>query len=308
LIKNGFLNMKNFSLWISAMRLRTLPLSVSGIILASFLAEYNGYFAWNIFILAFLTTISFQILSNLANDYGDGIKGTDNQDRIGPERAIQSGKITPESMYDAIKTSVLISIILATLLIFSAFRARHFFLALIFFILGIGSIVAAMRYTVGNNAYGYKGLGDVFVFIFFGLVSVIGCYVLYAKQIDHVTILPAITIGLLSVAVLNLNNMRDIESDKRSNKMTLALKLGENNMKIYHFSLIISAIICASLFGVLYYTSPLNLLFIVTFIPLVFHLIKVKRNKELKLLDPELKKVALTTFFMAFLMGIGHLL
>jgi len=244
----------------------------------------------------------------LANDYGDGIKGTDNQDRIGPERAIQSGKITPESMYDAIKTSVLISIILATLLIFSAFRARHFFLALIFFILGIGSIVAAMRYTVGNNAYGYKGLGDVFVFIFFGLVSVIGCYVLYAKQIDHVTILPAITIGLLSVAVLNLNNMRDIESDKRSNKMTLALKLGENNMKIYHFSLIISAIICASLFGVLYYTSPLNLLFIVTFIPLVFHLIKVKRNKELKLLDPELKKVALTTFFMAFLMGIGHLL
>jgi len=300
--------MKNISLWISAMRLRTLPLSISGIILASCLAKYNGFFSWKICILAILTTLSFQILSNLANDYGDGVKGTDNKDRIGPERAIQSGKITPESMFNAIKISVLISIILATLLIFTSFRAKHFFLALTFFILGTGSIIAAMKYTVGKNAYGYRGLGDIFVFVFFGLVSVIGCYVLFAKRIDHVAILPAITIGLLSAAVLNLNNMRDFESDKKSSKLTLAIMFGEQNMKMYHYALILLAIILSSLFGILYFTSYYNLIFMIVYVPLVWHLIKVKNNKELKLLDAELKKVALSTFLLATLMGIGQLL
>lgn len=300
--------MKNASLWVSAMRLRTLPLSVSGIILASCLAAYNGFFDWKIFILAILTTLSFQILSNLANDYGDGIKGTDNKDRIGPERAIQSGKITPDSMFNAIRISVLISICLAILLIFYAFSVHHFFLTLMFFVLGTISIISAMRYTIGKKAYGYMGFGDLFVFIFFGLVSVIGCYVLYSKQIDHVVFLPAITIGLLSTAVLNLNNMRDVESDKKSKKITLAVKLGKKNMKVYHFFLIGSAIVISSLFGILYYTSPFNLIFIVTYIPLIIHLIKVKKNKKLRLLDAELKKLALTTVLLAILMGIGHLL
>tara|TARA_R110001583_G_scaffold137909_1_gene289471 strand:+ start:6559 stop:7461 length:903 start_codon:yes stop_codon:yes gene_type:complete len=300
--------MKNFSLWISAMRLRTLPLSISGIILASFLAEYNGFFKWDIFILAILTTLSFQILSNLANDFGDGMKGTDGEDRIGPERAIQSGKISPHDMFNAIKISILISILLALTLIFKAFSVYHFFFTLTFFLIGVASIIAAMRYTVGDNAYGYKGFGDLFVFVFFGLVSVIGCYVLYAKRIDHVVFLPAFTIGFLSTAVLNLNNMRDIQSDKRAQKITLAVKLGATNMKVYHFFLIGSAIFFSSLFGILYYTSPFNLIFIVAYIPLILHLIKVKRNKDLQLLDPELKKLALTTFLLAILMGIGHLL
>ena len=306
--KNGFLNMKNVSLWIKAMRLRTLPLSVSGIILACCLAQYNGVFKWNICVLAILTTLSFQILSNLANDYGDGVKGTDNVDRIGPERAVQSGKITPDRMLNAIKTSILISIVLATLLIFSAFRAKHFFLALTFFLLGTVSIIAAMKYTVGKNAYGYRGLGDVFVFIFFGLVSVIGCYVLFSKRLDHVTILPAITIGLLSTAVLNLNNMRDFESDKKSNKITLAIRFGKQNMKIYHYTLIVLAIVISGLFGILYFTSIRNLIFMIMYVPLIMHLVKVKNTKDLKLLDPELKKVALTTVFLATLMGIGQLL
>lgn len=300
--------MKNVSLWISAMRLRTLPLSVSGIILASCLAEYNGFFDWKIFILAMLTTLSFQILSNLANDYGDGIKGTDNNDRIGPERAIQSGKITPDSMFNAIRISILISICLAIMLIFYAFSVHHFLLTLMFFALGAISIIAAMRYTIGTNAYGYRGFGDLFVFLFFGLVSVIGCYVLYSKQIDHVVFLPAITIGLLSTAVLNLNNMRDIESDKKAKKITLAVRLEKNYMKLYHYFLVGSAIVISALFGILYYTSPFNLIFIVTYIPLVIHLVKVKKTTELRLLDPELKKLALTTFLLAILMGIGHLL
>jgi len=150
--------MKNISLWISTMRLRTLPLSISGIILASCFAEYNGCFDLKVCVLAILTTLSFQILSNLANDYGDGVKGTDNEDRIGPERAIQSGKISPEDMFDAIKINVLICIGLSIALIFSAFGSKNFLLTILFFLLGALSVVAAMRYTVGDNAYGYRAL------------------------------------------------------------------------------------------------------------------------------------------------------
>jgi 1,4-dihydroxy-2-naphthoate polyprenyltransferase len=283
-------------------------LSISGIILASCLAEYNGVFDYKIFVLAILTTLSFQILSNLANDYGDGVKGTDNADRIGPQRAIQSGAINPENMFNAIRINILISIGLSFTLIFQAFGSHHFLLTLFFFALGILSVVASIKYTVGEKAYGYKGLGDLFVFIFFGLVSVIGCYVLYAKKIDHVVFLPACTIGLLSTGVLNLNNMRDRISDKKSNKMTLAVKLGAENVKKYHFALIVLAIILSGLFGILYFTSPFNLIFMVAYIPLILHLKTVYFNEDLKNLDPELKKLALTTFFLAILMGIGHLL
>jgi 1,4-dihydroxy-2-naphthoate octaprenyltransferase len=300
--------MEQITIWLSSFRLRTLPLSVSGIILASCFAEYNGCFKWGIFGLAMLTTISLQILSNLANDYGDGVKGTDNKDRIGPERAIQSGKISPDKMFGAIKINILISIGLALMLVFYAFGSRHFLLSLVFFALGAASVVAAMKYTVGNNAYGYRGLGDLYVFVFFGLVSVLGCYVLYAKTIDHVAFLPACTIGLLSAAVLNLNNMRDIFSDEKANKITLAVKLGVNNVKKYHVFLVGSAIVLSALFGVLYYTSPFNLVFMVVYIPLILHLKRVIKNEDLKLLDPELKKLALTTFLLAILMGIGHLL
>lgn len=300
--------MDKFSTWISAIRLRTLPLSISGIILASCLAHYNGFFNWNIFVLAILTTLSFQILSNLANDYGDGIKGTDNVDRVGPERAIQSGKISPEELFNGIKLNVLISIVLSCTLVFVAFGVKYFFLTLIFFLLGLVSIVAAMRYTIGKNAYGYKGFGDTFVFIFFGLVSVIGCYVLYAKKIDHVVFLPAFTIGLLSVAVLNLNNMRDRLSDEKSNKITLAVLLGERKIKIYHNVIILMAIVLSSLFGLLYYTSLYNLIFVVAYIPLLLHLKNINKYRGVKLLDPELKKLALNTVLLAVLMGVGHLL
>ncbi|CAH8282124.1 1,4-dihydroxy-2-naphthoate prenyltransferase [Mariniflexile fucanivorans] len=300
--------MSKVSIWISTMRLRTLPLSISGIILASCFAAYNGYFDWLICVLAILTTLSFQILSNLANDYGDGVKGTDNNDRIGPDRAIQTGKISPEEMFNAIKINVLISIGLAIFLIFTAFGVKYFFLTLIFFLLGVTSVIAAIRYTVGKDAYGYKGLGDIYVFVFFGLVSVIGCYILYAKTIDHVVFLPAITMGLLSAAVLNLNNMRDIESDKKSNKITLVVKMGIENAKKYHIIIIGLAIMLSALFGILYFTSFYNLIFVVAYIPLIIHIKKVLKNRDSKLLDPELKKVALTTVALAVLMGVGHLL
>jgi 1,4-dihydroxy-2-naphthoate octaprenyltransferase len=300
--------MENLKVWLSAIRLRTLPLSVSGIIVAGCFAHYNGVFDLQVFILAILTTLSFQILSNLSNDYGDGIKGTDNEDRIGPERAIQSGKLTPEEMFGGVRISILFSIGLSFMLIFNAFGLHNFLYSLVFFVLAIVTIMASIKYTVGKSAYGYKGLGDVFVFIFFGIVSVIGGYFLFAKKIDHITILPAIAIGLLSVAVLNLNNMRDIESDKKSGKNTLAVKLGRFKSKRYHYFLIVGAIFTSLLFGILYYVSPFNLIFVIMFIPLILHLKRVKNNTEPRLLDPELKKLALSTVFLALLVGIGYIL
>ncbi|HLT52804.1 MAG TPA: 1,4-dihydroxy-2-naphthoate octaprenyltransferase [Flavobacteriaceae bacterium] len=300
--------MSNLKTWISAFRLRTLPLSVSGIIVASSLAEYNGDFNWATFVFAILTTLSFQILSNIANDYGDGIKGADNQDRIGPERAIQSGKIKPEHMLYAIRTTILISLALAFVLILVSFGLTKFFLALIFFILGILSVYAAINYTVGSNPYGYRGLGDIFVFVFFGLVSVVGCYVLYAKTVDHVVFLPACTIGLLSAAVLNLNNMRDIESDRAAGKNTLAVYLGLKRSKSYHIAIISLAIVLSALFGILYYVSSWNLIYFVMYIPLLLHLKRVVSIKDPKAFDPELKVIALSTFALSVLLAIGHLL
>lgn len=298
----------NLKYWVSAMRLRTLPLSVSGIIIGACLAYYNGFFDLKIFILAICTTLSLQILSNLANDFGDGLKGTDNNDRIGPERALQSGRISPAQMFKAIKINIVLVIFFAFVLIFNAFGLNNFMYSMIFFILGGISIASAIRYTVGDSAYGYKGLGDVFVFVFFGLVSVIGSYFLFSKQIDHVLFLPACSVGLLSVAVLNLNNMRDIESDVKSNKITLAVKLGKKGAKIYHTILILTAIIISLLFGLFYYTSPYNFIFVITYVPLILHIIKILKNSEPKLLDPELKVLAFTTFIFSILLGIGQLL
>lgn len=300
--------MEVISSWISAMRLRTLPLSISGIILASCFAQYKGFFEWHIFILSILTTLSFQILSNFANDYGDGVKGTDNDDRIGPERAIQSGKITPKQLMYAIKVNIAISFILAVALIFFAFGGKYLLLSIIFVSLGIGSIIAAIRYTMGHNAYGYRGLGDFYVFFFFGLVSVMGCYTLYAKQIDYITILPSIAIGLLSAAVLNLNNMRDRLSDEKSNKITLAVKLGAKKVKIYHNFLILAAVLSATVYSLWYYDSLYNLIFMSTYTVLFLHLKKVNSTSNPKMLDPELKKIALTTVALAILMGLGRLL
>ncbi len=299
--------MDKFKLWISAFRLRTLPLSVSGIIVGSCLAYYNGFFDILIFVFAILATISLQILSNLANDYGDGVKGTDNDNRIGPERAIQSGKITPEQMFEAIKINILIVILIVFLLILSSFGRNFFWYSLMFFVLTGLSIYAAIKYTVGESAYGYRALGDIMVFIFFGLLSVMGTYFLFTRNLDHFIILPACAIGLLSTGVLNLNNMRDIESDKISNKITMALKLGIKRAKVYHCILIIGAILSTLIFGVLYYRSPFNFIFIIVYIPLIMHLIKVMKTEDVRLLDKQLKVLALSTFGLAILLGLGYI-
>jgi 1,4-dihydroxy-2-naphthoate octaprenyltransferase len=300
--------MKNIKTWLSAFRLRTLPLSISGIIVGSSFAYYNGHFDGLIFLLALLTTLAFQILSNLANDYGDGVKGTDNEDRIGPKRAIQSEAISVSQMEDAIKLNILIAIVLSFLLIFTSFGSQYILYGLLFFVLAGLSIYASLKYTVGDNPYGYKGKGDIYVFIFFGLVSVIGSYFLFAKQIDHIIILPAISIGLLSAAVLNLNNMRDIISDKAAGKITLAVKLGYSRAKQYHLSLVLVSLLLMSSFLCLYYTCMYNFIVLLAFIPLIKHVIKVKGIDNPKDYDPELKVVALSTFLLSILLSLGYVI
>ncbi len=291
--------------YIQAARLRTLPLSVSGIIIGSFMAASKGFFNWKICLLALLTTIGFQIISNFANDYGDGVKGTDNNDRIGPERAVQSGAISPKQMRTAIISSSIITFLIAILLIFIAFGKDDFLNLIIFLCLGIASIAAAIKYTVGKKAYGYSGFGDLFVFLFFGLVSVIGSYYLYSKQLSITLILPAFSVGLLSIGVLNLNNMRDRASDIKSGKKTLVVKMGSESAKFYHYYLLITAFLFAILYTVVHYNSPYQFLFLITFFPILKHFNVVAKNKMPKLLDPELKKLAITTFLFSLLFGIG---
>jgi len=291
--------MTNFKVWISSFRLRTLPLSISGIIFGSALAYSNQYFNNTIFVFALLTTISLQILSNLANDYGDGVKGTDNNNRIGPERAIQSGLISSIQMKYAIITNVLILIVLITTLLYFSFGTNEYLNLLTFFTLGIISIYSAIKYTVGNKAYGYYALGDLFVLLFFGFLSVMGSYYLYAKNLEINIILPSFSIGLLSVAVINLNNMRDLVSDKLSNKITVAGKLGFANSKKYHFLILISSIVFSLLFILFFYYKPLSLIVIISYIPIVLHLKKVYTITKPVEYNDELKKVAISTFLFS---------
>jgi 1,4-dihydroxy-2-naphthoate octaprenyltransferase len=294
--------------WVNAARLRTLPLSLSGIILGAFLAASKNDFNWYIFLLSVATTIGFQVLSNFANDYGDGIKGTDNEDRIGPKRALQSGEITPKQMLNGIKITSGLTILIALLLIYVSFGKENLLYSFLFFFLGIASIAAAVKYTIGDKAYGYRGFGDIFVFLFFGLVSVCGSYFLYTHTLDFTIFLPAFSVGLLSVGVLNLNNMRDRESDAKSGKNTLVVKIGEEFAKYYHYYLLITAFLFAFLYTSLHFQSPKQFLFIVAFIPIFLHLRTVYKNENPKLLDPELKKLALSTFLFAFLFGLGLVL
>ena len=291
--------MKN---WIQAARLRTLPLSLSGIIVGSAYAYHQGFYDYRILGLALLTTLGLQILSNYANDYGDGVKGTD-VNRIGEKRMVAAGVITASQMKKAVIITAIITLALALTLIYVAFGKENFALSLIFILLGIGSIGAAIKYTVGSNAYGYNGLGDLFVFVFFGLVSIIGSNFLYTHFLDWKLVLPASAIGMLSVAVLNLNNMRDIENDRAAGKRTLVVKMGLENAKKYHNFLIIAPFILFFVFSILNEHRLILNYFVLIF--LLTHLKTVKKATSYKEFDPELKKVALSTFILSLIFLIS---
>ena len=290
--------------WIKALRLRTLPLSLSGIIIGSAIAKYNGFWDWNIFLLSLLTTVLFQIVSNLANDLGDSIKGTDNKDRVGPMRSVQSGLISKNEMRNAVVMTSIVSLLSAGTLIYIGTTNLPISILWFYCGLAVACIFAAITYTIGKKAYGYYGLGDIMVFLFFGLVSVLGVYPLYAKSIDWIIMLPACSIGLLSTAVLNLNNMRDRTNDAKSGKNTLVVKIGADWAKLYHTLLVLGGIICHLMFLV----TINHLIAFIGLLPgiiLMLHLQKVMKTKNPKDFDPELKKVALSTFGIAVLTAIG---
>ncbi|SDS70742.1 1,4-dihydroxy-2-naphthoate octaprenyltransferase [Maribacter dokdonensis] len=292
--------------WLNAARLRTLPLSISGIFVGTALAAYYGATNVTIFILALCTTIGLQVTSNFANDYGDGVKGTDGDDRIGPKRALQSGLLSAAELKRGIYISIVINAVLIVSLIITSFGTKDVLYPVLFLVLGALAIWAAIKYTVGKSAYGYQGLGDVFVFIFFGLVSVLGSMFLYLKFIDLIAVLPAIAIGLLSVGVLNLNNMRDIKSDTAVGKNTLAVKMGLSKAKKYHYTILVVSFLCLFYFLFTTNASQLRYVSLVGYLPILVHLRKVALTDKAAELDPELKKLALSTFFIAVLFFISY--
>lgn len=294
--------------WLNAARLRTLPLSVSGIIVGSGLAAVLGKWDGLIFSLAMLTTIGFQVISNFANDLGDSQKGTDNDNRVGPKRTIQAGLLSQKEMKVGIFITALISILSAISLIYISAENLSSQALFIYLVLAGLCVLAAITYTVGKNAYGYRGLGDLMVFIFFGLVSVMGVFHLYGLGFEWLVLFPSVTIGLWSTAVLNLNNLRDIENDRKSKKNTLIVQLGFKKGKIYHAFLIIGgALMWWSTVYLLAITTD-NFILFLSLIPsvlLFIHLKKVFLTSMPASLDPELKKVALLTFFSAVLFALA---
>ena len=298
------INLLKLKAWVSAARLRTLPLSVSGILVGTSLATIEGFENGLIFLFAILTTLGLQITSNFANDYGDGVKGTDNSNRIGPKRALQSGALSKNELKKGIVVSVVITALLIAVLLYLAFENEIGYIVL-FGVLGAISLWAAIRYTVGEKAYGYRGLGDVFVFCFFGLVSVLGSMFLFTKYITLYAFLPGVTIGLLSTAVLNLNNLRDYHSDKEVKKNTLVVFLGLKNGKRYHYVLIAVSFLCMVLFLMNQPFQWQHVICMIAFVPLLLHVIKVYHIKDPMQFDPELKKVALSTFLLAVLFYLG---
>lgn len=285
--------------WIKAARLRTLPLSVSGIIVGTAVA-YKDYqstqYFFLIFFLCLITTLFFQVLSNYANDYGDAKKGTDNEYRVGPKRTIQSGEISLKEMKIAIAITSFLSFVSSILVVYYSFGYNDLHKVIIYIFLALACIGAAIKYTMGKSAYGYRGLGDVFVFIFFGLVGTLATYYLYAHTLVWQLFFPAAALGFFSTAVLNMNNMRDVENDARMNKNTIVVKMGFQNAKKYQYSLIFLAMLSFFIFGVLTFTHLWQYLIYTLYIPFFLHIKKVKQTTIPKELDTELKKIALNTF------------
>lgn len=274
--------------------------------MGGFLALRADAFRWDIFLLCVLTTIFLQILSNLANDYGDSVHGADSADRKGPSRAVQSGVITAQQMRRAIIVFSSLSLAAGVILLFVSFgfnwKAILFFLAL-----GLLSIGAAVTYTVGRKPYGYLGLGDLSVLVFFGLVGVLGSYYLFTKFLSWAEVLPAISMGLLSVAVLNVNNIRDIDSDRKAGKFSIPVRVGRRNAVRYHWSILLLAVLLLILYTIQSYNSPWQFLFMLA-TPLLIANGRAVATRPSEGLDPYLRQMALSSLLVVFLFGAGIVL
>ncbi|MEM6319397.1 MAG: 1,4-dihydroxy-2-naphthoate polyprenyltransferase [Bacteroidota bacterium] len=292
--------------WISAIRLRTLPLAVASIGMGSFLAAKDQVFDPHIFFLAALTAICLQILSNLANDYGDSVHGADSVNRMGPKRAVQTGAISKKAMKNSMVVLSLLSLISGICLLIYAIETKQDFL--IFLGIGIAAIIAAITYTSGAFPYGYRGLGDVFVLIFFGWVATLATYYLYAHQIDWFYFLPATALGFLTMGVINVNNVRDMESDKLAGKYSIPVRLGRENAVRYHWFLLIGALFLAGIYVLMDYQGWQQFLFLLSTPLLIINGRAVQWKTEAMELDPYLKQMAIATVIFVVTFGVGQLL
>ena len=288
------------------MRLRTLPLSTAGIVLGIMLACAGHSVPWYVILLTILTTVSLQILSNMSNELGDFLSGVDGEGREGPQYSMNEGGLTEDEMRSCIRIMVLACMILGLGMIRASFKTILCIQSECLVILGAAAIWAAMHYTLGKKPYGYRGLGDVFVFIFFGLVPVTGGYFVCSHQIDFSTLIPGAAIGLFSVGVLNVNNIRDMKSDAGT-RVTVPLKLGEHRAKVYHTILISGGWILMAIYSILFTNGWTPYLYIITLPLYVKHLAGVWKRSGREL-DPMLPMLVISTFIFALLAGTGYIL
>lgn len=293
--------------WISAFRLRTLPLALASIGMGAFLAASDAIFRWDVFALCALTTVMLQILSNLANDYGDSVHGADHAERTGPARAVQSGMITQQAMKKALYVLGVLSLLSGLSLLWVSLGdfGQVFW---IFLAIGLAAIAAAVTYTAGWRPYGYAGLGDISVLIFFGWVAVLGSYYLFNQSLAWDLLLPASSIGLLSVGVLNVNNIRDMASDQLAGKFSIPVRIGRRKAVIYHGLLLGSAMLLSLAFVVLNYQNPAQFSFFLVTPLLIKNVIAVRKKTDSASLDPYLKQLALTSLLFVLFFGIGQLI
>ncbi|NDW11108.1 1,4-dihydroxy-2-naphthoate octaprenyltransferase [Dysgonomonas sp. 520] len=292
--------MNNIKHWISALRPRTLFLALASTICGNSIAYSTGFFNVSVCVLSILTATFLQLLSNLANDLGDFQHGTDvTGERVGPTRTVQSGAISSTQMIRAIWFVMILCAISGFLLIEEVSRFISIGYLLLFVFLGGTAIVAAIKYTAGKNPYGYRGLGDLFAFVFFGPVAVVGIYFLHVHEISFQPWLPAIGIGLFTTAVLNINNMRDMSNDIKSGKITLAAKLGLTKAKLYHSFLTFGGILCFIWYSLLYNMYYYEYFYMLFFFPLIWILFKLYKTPSNEMYDPYLRYTSISTFLLS---------
>ncbi|MBR6414674.1 MAG: 1,4-dihydroxy-2-naphthoate octaprenyltransferase [Bacteroidales bacterium] len=296
--------MSKFSSAVRSMRLRTLPLSLSGVCLGMLLAASDYHVSLTVAIFTILTTVSLQVLSNLSNELGDYYHGTDTADRLGPNYGLMEGGLKVSDMKLLIGGAILCCIVFGLLMIRASFGTLFSLESVCLMMLGAAAISGAMKYTLGRNPYGYRGLGDIFVFIFFGLVSVLGSYFVAAHTIPSwIFLLPATSIGLFSVGVLNVNNIRDMKTDAE-NRVTVAIRLGEKRARIYQTVLIVMGWVCMIAFCLLRFFDPWHYLFVLTLPMYIKHVSGVWKLNG-KDLDRMLPLLVISTFLFALLAGFG---
>ena len=281
-----------------------MPLSLAGSMLGVLLALADYQISGLVIFFILLTTVCLQILSNLSNELGDYLKGTDTPDRQGPQYELSQGNLTVKEMKRMIRIFVILSAVSGMAMIYSSFGTFFSLESLLLMLLGASAIASGMKYTLGKNPYGYMGLGDLFVFIYFGIVSVLGSYFVAAHTIPNAwLILPAVSIGLFSIAVLNINNIRDMKTDKK-NRVTVAILLGTRKAKIYETVLIVLGWVSMVAYCLVRIFDPWHYLFVLT-LPLYILALRWIWTREDKALDPVLPLLVISTFVLALLTGLG---